>query len=387
MDQMFHDERVEVCWRAGDEAGMKRRIQEIFTEGAKRTNERIMGYIPPATQKFRRQVAAAVVVVVLVAFVFLFRAIWRVFSPQGRGGGKALGWNFRRYWFAYLMMVPALGTILIWHYLPLLRGSVMAFQEYRIMGGSRWVGLDNFAQVLFEPGFWNALWVTCQFSFWCLSLGFFAPVFLAILLQEVPRGKVLYRVLFYLPHMVSGLIVVFLWKSFYASDGLFNRLLGLIGIQSQIGYLSEPSFALIACVLPGIWAGMGAGSLLYLAALKTIPDDLYEASDIDGTTFFQKIRHIVIPSLKPLLVINFVGAFAGSFHSSANILVMTGGGPYTPYGATEVTSLMIYYNAFLYLRFGVATAMAWTLGSMLIGFTVIQLKRLSRMEFRTTEAE
>jgi len=386
MDQMFYDARLEECWKAGDDAGLKQRIQEIFTEAVKRTNERLIGYVPPATVKFRLRVAAVVVAVVLVAFVFLFRSIWKIFTPAIRGERKA-NWDFRRHWIAYAILLPALLTILIWQYVPLMRGSAMAFQDFRIMGGSKWVGLDNFAQLLFDQGFWNALWVTVQFTFWSLSLGFFAPVFLAILLQEVPRGKVLYRVIYYLPHMVSGLIVVFLWRTFYAGDGLFNQLLGLVGLNKNVNWLAHPSSALIACILPGIWAGMGTGCLIYLAALKSIPDELYEASDLDGASFLHKIQHIVIPSLKPLLIINFIGAFAGSFHSSANILVMTGGGPYTPYGATEVTSLLIYYNAFLYLRFGLATAMAWTLGAMLIGFTVIQLKRLSRMEFRTTEAK
>lgn len=386
MDQMFYDARIEACWRAGDEAGIKRRLREICVEAVKRTNERIIGYVPPETQTFRRRVAAIVAASVLVGFVFLFRSIWRIFTPVGHGE-RATGWGFRRYWFAYVILLPALGTILVWQYIPLLRGSAMAFQDYRIMGGSRWIGLDNFALVLFDPSFWNALWVTCQFAFWSLSLGFFAPVFLAIFLQEVPRGKVMFRVVYFLPHMVSSLIVMFLWRSFYASDGLFNQMLGWFGVESHLNWLSHPSFALVACILPGIWAGMGPGSLIYLAALKSIPDELYEAGDIDGATFFQKIRHIVLPSLKPLLIINFVGAFAGAFHSAANILVMTGGGPYTPYGATEVTSLLIYFNAFLYLRFGFATAMAWTLGAMLIGFTVIQLKRLSRMEFRTTEKD
>jgi multiple sugar transport system permease protein len=386
MDQMFYDAEMDRCWRAKDEAGLKRRLQAIMTEAVKRTNERIIGYVPPETRAFRLKVAAAVAAAVVVAFALVFRYLWKVFTPVEPGGPPRRG-SARRHAFAWVVLLPALGTILLWQYIPLARGSAMAFQDFRIMGGSTWVGLDNFAQVLFDPTFWNALWVTLQYTFWSLSLGFFAPVFLAILLQEVPRGKVFFRTLFFLPHLVSGLIVIFLWRSFYASDGLFNTLLGMLGIGARANWLDEPGTALVACVLPGIWYGVGTSCLIYLAALKSIPDDLYEAGDLDGAGFLHKILHIVLPGLKPLLIINFIGAFAGAFHSSANILVMTGGGPYTPYGATEVTSLLIYYNAFLYLRFGFATAMAWTLGAMLIGFTVMQLKRLSRMEFKTTEAD
>jgi multiple sugar transport system permease protein len=386
MDQIFYDARIEKCWNAGDEACLKRRLQEIFSGAVRRTNERIIGYVPAEVQRVRRIVAAAVAGAVLLAFCLIFRYVWRVFTPVALGEGATIKWGFRRFWLAYAILLPALGTILVWQYLPLGRGSAMAFLEYQIMGGSKWVGLDNFAHVLFDPTFWNALWVTCQFTFWTLVLGFFAPVLLAIFLQEVPRGKVFFRIVYFLPHMVSGLIVIFLWRSFYASDGLFNKLLQLMGFNVHSNWLAEPSTALVACILPGIWAGVGPGCLIYLAALKGIPDELYEAADLDGAGFWQKIRNVVVPNLKALLIINFVGAFAGAFHSQANILVMTGGGPYTPYGATEVTSLLIYFNAFLYLRFGVATAMAWTLASMLVGFTVMQLKRLSRMEFKTTEA-
>jgi multiple sugar transport system permease protein len=129
-----------------------------------------------------------------------------------------------------------------------------------------------------------------------------------------------------------------------------------------------------------VWAGMGPGCLIYLAALKGIPDDFYEAADLDGATFIDKILFVVFPMLKPLLIINFVGVFIASWlHATANILAMTGGS-----ADTEVAGLHIFYKAFIYLKFGPATAMAWVLGSMLIGFTVYQLQILSRLEFRTT---
>jgi ABC-type sugar transport system permease subunit len=145
-------------------------------------------------------------------------------------------------------------------------------------------------------------------------------------------------------------------------------------------WLSNPDTAMLSCVIPMVWAGMGPGCLIYLAALKGIPDDFYEAADIDGATFIDKILFIVFPMLKPLLIINFVGAFIASWYGAeGNILVMTGGA-----ANTEVAGLHIWFKAFTYLQFGPATAMAWMLGFMLIGFTVHQLRILSRMEFKTT---
>jgi len=131
---------------------------------------------------------------------------------------------------------------------------------------------------------------------------------------------------------------------------------------------------------------MGPGCLIYLAALKTIPEELYEAADIDGAGPIRKVTSIALPSIRALISINFIGAVIGVMKSGGQyILAMTGGGPYTPFGQTEVVGLHIYWQAFGYLRFGPATAMAWILGSMLIGFTVIQLKRLRSMEFKTAE--
>jgi multiple sugar transport system permease protein len=210
----------------------------------------------------------------------------------------------------------------------------------------------------------------------------------------VPKGKILFRTIYYLPAMLSGVVVIFLWKGFYGQNGMINQVLNLAVIainyicgtnitEFTVEWLNSPSFALFFCLLPTIWAGMGPGCLIYLAALKGIPEDLYEAADIDGAGSAEKARFIAIPSIKALISINFIGAAIGCMKSGSEfILAMTGGGPYTPQGMTEVIGLHIFWEAFGYLRFGVATAMAWVLGVILIGFTVQQLQKLSKMEFK-----
>jgi ABC-type sugar transport system permease subunit len=153
----------------------------------------------------------------------------------------------------------------------------------------------------------------------------------------------------------------------------------MLGFSMQRAWPEDPNLAMLACVLPGVWAGAGPGCLIYLAALKTIPEEQFEAAEIDGAGFFRKTLLIVMPALMPLIIINFVGAVMAAFQSSQNILIMTAGGPN---GVTEVAALRIFYQAFMFLQFGPATAMAWILGSLLIGFALVQLKRLSRMEFK-----
>ncbi len=226
------------------------------------------------------------------------------------------------------------------------------------------------------------------------------------MLHEVPRGKILYRTLYYLPAVTTGLVIMFLWKFFYSPNpaGLLNRMLagindlvlsnlnsilaflhipGKIPLFEPQTWLGDPKLAMLCIVVPIIWAHVGPGSIIYLAALKSVPEDVYEAADLDGAGVLQKVRHITVPYLRPLIIINFIGAFIVAFRSFDFIFVMTGGGPMY---ATHVAGLEIWYNAFLYLKFGYAVAMAWLLGSLVVGFTVFQLRILSRLQFKAAGA-
>jgi multiple sugar transport system permease protein len=249
--------------------------------------------------------------------------------------------------------------------------------------------------VIHDKEFWYALWISVKYSLLYIVFGVATPIILAFLLTEVPRGKILFRMIYYLPAVLTGVIVIFLWKGFYGQYGMINQVLNigiaglnfLPGVQIErlaIDWLQDPNFALFFCLLPSIWAGMGPGCLIYLAALKTVPDELYEAADVDGAGTRHKLFQIAIPSIKGLILINFVGVMIGVIRSGSEfMLAMTGGGPYTPYGQTEVVGLHIFWQAFGYLRFGAAAAMGWILGSLLIGFTLWQVQKLSRMEFRS----
>ncbi|MGI5868267.1 MAG: extracellular solute-binding protein [Kiritimatiellia bacterium] len=398
IDQILNTDEIKRILRESDGPpdldrvrGIVRDILRFRVEDA---NIKMLGNLPADVRRFRARAAAAAVALIVVIFALVFRKVFRVFSKTAALQDPPVGGHRRRY-LAYAMLLPALGTIALWAYWPLMRGTLMAFQDYNVRGFSDWVGLDNFAMVLFSHDFWHAMLVSVRYTVLMLAFGFFAPIILAILLSEVPRGKVLFRAIYYLPAVLSGVIVMFLWRGFYAPTGMLNQLVNGVfecfnstfGTEFKMlteNWTTNPDTALVSCVIPTIWAGMGPGCLIYLAALKTVPDDIYEAADIDGAGILSKIRHITLPSIKMLVIINFIGATIGAMQSGSTfVLAMTGGGPYTPYGQTEVIGLHIFWEAFGYLRFGSATAMAWILGSMLIGFTVFQLQRLSRMEFRT----
>jgi len=291
------------------------------------------------------------------------------------------GW--RTHMPAWLFMLPAILPIVVFAYVPLVRGSFVAFLDYKILGDSVFVGFDNFIGALVSPHFYHSLLITGQFTLLTLAIGFVAPIIVALLLDEVPLGKYLFRTVFYLPAVTSALVIMLLWKQFYdpAPAGMLNKLMATIGL-GPFAYLKDSRLALICVIIPAAWASAGPGSLLYLAALKTVPNELHEAAGIDGAGMFRRLRHVTIPALAPLILINLVGAFIGAMQGAGNILVMTGGGPDR---ATHVISLEIFFNAYVYMKFGYATALAWILGAMLVGFTVLQMKILRRVEFRAAE--
>ena len=289
-----------------------------------------------------------------------------------------------RHYAPWLFLLPAILSIALWSYWPLIRGAVMAFQDYRIVGSGEWQGLDNFIRVASDPGFWKAWGRTLQYVGITLALGFVTPVVLALLLTEIPRGKIFFRTLYFLPHLTSALVIMLLWKMMFdpTENGMLNQLLAFFGIGRQ-AWLQDPAWAMTCCILPGVWAGAGMASLIYVAALGSLPPDYYEAAAIDGAGILGRFRHVTLPQLMPLMVINFVGAFIAAFQGMGSIFLLTFGGPGD---ATSVLSLAIWKEAYNNLRFSTATTMAWFLGVALIGFTYLQIRFLRRVEFRQAAA-
>jgi multiple sugar transport system permease protein len=448
-------------------------IRGILKHDVEATNEKLLGRLPPAVKTFRDRVTLVAVILIGLAFGLMLKVSLGQYSTQIKSQSSAAvtdtvgGAKRRKIIYAWLVMAPALLSIAIWYYYPLIRGSVMAFQDYKILLPTRWVGVDNFAQAFFSVEFWQTMLRTAEYAGASLALGFFAPIFLALFLHEVPRGKVMFRTLYYLPAVTTGVVIYMLWRLFYDAgpSGLLNQIVLAIGnlhrmrFANPVGvgailavilaavllvagpswltlrprkdgrlapswaislvtlwdmivvvgaasillglgggvslapgaptiaaqkWLQSPKQAMLCIIFSQIWAGIGPGCIIYLAAMRAIPEELYEAADLDGASFWGKFRRITIPYLKPLIIINFVGAFIGASRSFDAIFVMTGGGPAQ---ATTVLGLDIWYNAFVYLKYGLAVSMAWVLGSLLIGFTVMQLRILSRLQFRTAAAK
>ena len=434
-------------------------IQKLLQASVREANTKLMKIIPPEQMSKQRRTATIVLVGMLGLFLLGGITIWRSFArsaPISTEGGSR-----RRFVWAWILLAPALLLTIGWIYLPLGGGLALAFTDYRLAIENTFVGVDHFATAIYESDFWQGLGRSFYFVALMIVLGFWPPILLALLLDEVPTVplKYAFRTLFYLPAIISGVIIIFLWKQLYDSspNGVLNRLLlslnslgpvsasgvklvaialfgSLIGlllwlpIQMQemsrlmratlwflagiflatitgamvqgafapsdlvgqfhlepLRWIDSPQMAMFCVVLPTVWAGAGPGCLLYLAALKTIPDQLYEAADIDGAGFWHKVCYITLPRLKYLITIQFVAAVIGAFKGGTDyILVMTGGGPNN---ASMVLALEIFTRTFMELGFGIGSAMAWMLGAMLIGFAAYQLKLLARAEFAAEGTE
>lgn len=331
----------------------------------------------------KRPLARVVLGVVLAALAVCGWMAWRSRRPCGARADAGRAEGGRRLAPA-LFLLPAVLSIALWSYWPLIRGAVMAFQDYRIVGGGAWAGFDNFIRVACDPGFWKAWGRTLEYVGITLVLGFTAPVVLALLLSEIPRGKVFFRTVYFLPHLTSALVVTLLWKMMFdpTEGGMLNQVLAAFGVARH-AWLQDPAWAMACCILPGVWAGAGMASLIYVAALHGLPPDYYEAAAIDGAGIFGRFRHVTLPQLMPLMVINFVGAFIAAFQGMGSIFLLTFGGPGD---ATTVLSLAIWKEAYNNLRFSTATTMAWFLGVALVGFTYLQIRILRRVEFRQAAA-
>jgi multiple sugar transport system permease protein len=362
---------------------------KLLARASAQVDEKLIGYTPPQVLARRRAIAGIVFALVVAGMIgalgYLIRQALRTWKREAytESGTAPVGTRKKAQIMAWCFMLPAVVSMCLWAYFPLFRGLVMAFQDYKIIQGAHFVGLDNFIDVFTSETVWRGLLNSSLYTVYTIGIGFFLPIALALMLAEIPRGTVIYRTLYYLPAVTSGLVIIFLWKWFEDSSptGLFNTLIACLHV-SPVKWLSDPKIALISVVLPSAWAGAGPGSIIYLAALKSIPVDMYEAADLDGAGAWDKLWKITLPTLKPLILINLVGAIIGSFQAMETIFVMTGGGPLL---ATHTMGLEIWYNAFLYLRFGYATAAAWLMGSLLIGLTLFQLRMMRNLRFSASK--
>ncbi len=307
--------------------------------------------------------AAAAVVLVLLAL----GAVWtsrkgrrrRVFNSQT---GAAL-----------FFVSPWLIGFLVFTIGPMAVSLVYSFCRYDVLHPARWIGLYNYHTIFFGHNrFWLSL-ANTAYMFIGLPVGMVAGLAVALLMNAQVRGIKVYRTLFYLPTLVPAVANAVLWIWILnPSSGLVNSLLMLLGVHHPPRWLDSPSWFLgskAAMILMGLW-GAGGGMILWLAGLKGIQRQLYEAAEMDGAGVFRRFIHITMPMLTPYIFFNLImgviGTLQGGFVSS---YIMTGGGPAN---STVFLGYYLFVEAFLYFRMGYASALAWILLVMCVILSAIQ---------------
>jgi len=227
---------------------------------------------------------------------------------------KSLGANIRKYWFIYLIAIMVLSYYLLFCYGPLY-GVIIAFKDYKPLLGifdSKWVGFENFASAFSNENFWLAVKNTLIISTLRLLICFWAPLVLAIMLNEMAENKIkkTFQTMIYLPHFISwvilgGIITMFLSPS----TGLINKIIEALGGEARYFLMEESSF-LPVILISDIWKNAGWGTIVYIAAINTVNPELYEAASMDGASRIKQILHIMIPNIMPIISLNLIIAVA-----------------------------------------------------------------------------
>lgn len=279
----------------------------------------------------------------------------------------------RRAWEGRLFALPfLLGFLAFWLY-PLAYSVYLAFQEWDLLSPPRFVGAENFAQLLTDESIRISIYNTSYYTFLGVPLQLALALGLALLLNVKIRGQAIYRLLFYLPAMTPIVASAVVWMQILHPEfGILNSFLRGIGLE-PVNWLFEPRAAKPAFILMTLWA-VGPQMVIFLAGLQGVPESLYEAASIDGANRRQRFARITLPMISSITFFNLVVGIIASFQVFTTSFIMTNGGPQN---ATLFLVLYLYRNGFQYFKMGYASAIAWMLFVMIAAFTVLQF-RLAR---------
>jgi len=275
---------------------------------------------------------------------------------------------------AYAFLLGGLVCFALFSWYPAIRAVVIAFQKYTPGRTPQWVGTANFTRVLHDPEFGAAWRNTLVFTLLALLIGFAIPFVLALVLNELRHAKAFFRVVVYLPVMIPPVVSALLWKWFYdPGAGLANEVLRALHLPTS-NWTNGADTALVSLVIVATWANMGGTVLIYLAALQSVPGELYEAAELDGANLLQRIRHVTVPQTRFVILMLMLLQIIATMQVFTEPFVITGGGPEN---ATVTVLYLIYKYAFLYNDFGGACALSVMLLALLGLFSAAYL-RLTR---------
>ncbi len=280
----------------------------------------------------------------------------RVIPANRKGSTMARQENRAAYVFLTPWLIGLFGITLI----PIMASLYLSFTRYGILSAPSWVGFENYVRLFTsDRRFIRSIWVTLTYVGWSVPLILLFSLSIAVALNRGLAGLSIYRSLFYVPSLIGGSVGIgLLWREVFGERGVFNQLLGVFGIAGR-GWITNPTFALPTVIGLNVWT-FGASMVIFLAALRQIPDSYYEAASIDGANGWQRFRRITLPLITPVIFFNTILLLIGSFQSFTQAFVVSRGSG-GPIDSTLLYSLYLYQRAFQQLEMGYASAMAWIL--------------------------
>jgi multiple sugar transport system permease protein len=301
----------------------------------------------------------------------------------------------------YFYLLPALAIVFVFRFLPMLYAFRVSFYRWGMAGAEKFVAIKNYITILKDSSFWQAFGNTVYFSIGVVPTSLFLSVFIAILLHQKIKGARFFRTVYFLPVVTSVIAVSMVWKWLYHPQvGLANGILRFLGFDG-FKWLSEwrgifqmllpasdidipikgPSLALCSLIIVSVWKGLGYNIVLFLAGLENIPNQYYEAAEVDGANRWQVFRHITWPLLSPTTFYVLIMTTIISFQMFAYVWMMTGPPAGGPLGTTNVLVYYLYDHAFNFSRYGYGTATAFILFVIILTLTLIQRKFIERKVF------
>ncbi len=283
------------------------------------------------------------------------------YGPQ-TSFGKAIRDNF-----GFIFIIPWLIGFLVFKLYPFASSLYYSFTDYDLFKGINEYGIMNYTDIFTTSKTIKALAVTFKYAFLTVPLKLVAALFIAYILNFKLKGVNLYRTAYYIPSILGGSVAIaVLWKALFRDEGLINGMLRIFGVQGPT-WLSDPNYSLFIISLLRVWQ-FGSAMVIFLAALKSVPEDLYESATLDGASKWRQFTKITVPMITPVIFYNLVTQLVQAFQEFNGPFIITQGGPR---GSTTLISLIIYNSAFKSHKMGMASALAWVLFVIVMIFTII----------------
>ncbi len=268
----------------------------------------------------------------------------------------------------FLFILPFIIGLFLFTAFPFVASFVLGFMEYDVVSTKEFIGLDNYRYMFFDDDlFWKSFSVTLFYVLITVPIKLGFALFIAFVLNFKLHGINIFRTIYYIPSILGGSIAIaVLWRALFSIDGVVNLLLSYVGIPA-ISWLGDPNMSLLTISLLRAWQ-FGSAMVIFLAALQTIPHDLYDAATIDGAKKWTIFRHITVPMITPIIFFNLIMQMAQAFQEFNGPYIITKGGPLH---STYLLSLYVYDSAFKNFEMGYASALAWVLFSMIALLTAV----------------